>query len=150
MNLNATEGELLSGEITLFGAVLRDPAARARYAELREAVAEGFVPDELLGHLGNVLEIGLQSGRLRNLYGADGEAALAAVFRRTPAGAALHDAATSVTHALSSLQGQAIEGIKVSALGPGSYGLSIDTQGCSMELRLDRGGVRVQSVVIGV
>jgi hypothetical protein len=75
MRISAAEQELLIPEITLFARALRDPAAQTRYHELRAAVEEGEVEDELLGHLGNVLEIGLQSGRLRKLYGADGEQA---------------------------------------------------------------------------
>jgi hypothetical protein len=150
MRINATEQELLIPEITLFARALRDPAAQTRYHELRAAVEEGEVEDELLGHLGNVLEIGLQSGRLRKLYGADGEQALARLFHRTPAGAELAEGARAVTQAISALQGQTIADIKVSAMGPGSYGLMIDTDRCQISLRLDRGGVRVENLAVGV
>lgn len=150
MHINATEQELLIPEITMFAAALRDPAARARYEELRDAVREGEVGDELAGHLGNVLEVGLQSGRLRKFYGADGEQALARLFHRTPAGAALSDAARSVTEALTALHGQVVEEIRISALGPGSYGLTIDTDRCQITVRLDRGGVRVENLAVGV
>ena len=150
MRINATEQELLIPEITTFARALGDPAARARYEELRAAVEDGEVGDELAGHLGNVLEVGLQSGRLRRFYGADGEQALARLFHRTPAGADLSEAAKAVTQALTALHGQVIEEIRVSALGPGSYGLMIDTDRCQINLRLDRGGVRVENLAVGV
>ncbi|HEX6507224.1 MAG TPA: hypothetical protein VF221_06280 [Chloroflexota bacterium] len=150
MKISAIEGELLVPEIRSFAGALHDETARARYEELRVAVEDGEVGDELIGHLGNVLEIGLQSGRLRRFYGADGEATLARVFRRTPSGVALSEAASDVTHALTALHGQNLEDIQVSALGPGSYGLTIDTDRCQINLRLDRSGVRVENVAIGI
>jgi hypothetical protein len=150
MRINATEGELLSQEIGKFSRGLVDPEARARYGHLRAAVEEGEVGEDLLGYLSIVLEISLQSGRLRKLYGADGEQALTRIFQRTPAGTALSEAAKSVSEALAGLQGQRLEDIKVSTLGPGSYGLMIDTDRCQINVRLDRGGVRVENVAIGM
>jgi hypothetical protein len=150
MKLGATEQELLGEEIATLAGLLRNQETRARYLELSDAIREGDVPDDLLGHLGNVLELGLQSGRLRKLYGADGELALSRVFQRTPAGAELNDAARDVTAALAGLQGQIIEKINVSALGPGSYGLTIDTDRCQITLRLDRASARVENVAIGI
>jgi hypothetical protein len=150
MNVTAVEQELLLPEIRTFAAALHDPDARARYHELHAAVEDGEVEDELLEHLANVLEVGLQSGRLRRFYGADGEQALARVFQRTPSGKALADSARSVTDALRALQGQSLEDIRVSALGPGSYGLTIDTDRCQISLRLERSGVRVDNLAIGI
>ena len=150
MRIEALEQELLVQEIAALGALLHNPETRARYAELRATIQEGEVPDELLGHLGNVLELGLQSGRLRKLYGADGELALAHVFRRTPAGAELSAGAREVTEALSGLRGQTINDITISALGPGSYGLTIDTDRCQLTVRVDRGGARIENVAIGL
>jgi hypothetical protein len=51
---------------------------------------------------------------------------------------------------MSALQGQTIADIKVSAIGPGSYGLMIDTDRCQISLRLDRSGVRVENLAVGV
>ena len=150
MKITSVEQELLAPEIATFAAALHDPTARDRYRRLHAAVEEGEVEEALVGHLGNVLEIGLQSGRLRKFYGADGEAALARVFRRTPAGAAPVEAAAAVTDALTALQGQQIEDITISALGPGSYGLTIDTDRCGITLRIDRSGVRVENLALGI
>jgi hypothetical protein len=150
VRISAVEQELLVPEVISFGRALRDPDAKHRYDELRAAVEQGDVPDELAGHLGNVLEVGLQSGRLRKFYGADGEQALAKLFHRTPSGARLADAARAVTEALAPLAGQTIHDIRVSAAGPGSYRLLIDTDRCEINIRLDRSGVDIENVAIGV
>jgi hypothetical protein len=150
MRIGATEQELLAPEIRKFARGLPDREARARYEQLLASVEAGEVEDELLGSLSIVLEISLQSGRVRTLYGADGEQALARLFQRTPAGAALSEAARTVTEALAGLHGQTLEDIRVSTLGPGSYGLMIDTDRCQINVRLDRSGVRVENVAIGI
>jgi hypothetical protein len=92
----------------------------------------------------------LQSGRLRRFYGADGELALSRLFRRTPAGARLSASAEAVTGALTALRGQVIEDIKVSAVGPGTYSISVDTDRCQITLRVDRAGVDVENLAVGV
>ncbi|MGH2441618.1 MAG: hypothetical protein ACRDFX_00440 [Chloroflexota bacterium] len=150
MKVTSTEQELLIEEIRKFVRLLHDSEAREKYETLAGDLRAGEVRDDLLGHLSNVLEIGLQSGRLRAQYGADGEQALAAVFRRTPAGSALSDSARNVSQALSSLEGNIVESIRVSALGPGTYGLAIDTGRCQVNVRLDRAGVRIENVAIGI
>jgi hypothetical protein len=150
MRIEATEQELLIPEITTFARALRDPGAQARYEELLAEVQEGEVSEPLVGHLTNVLEVGLQSGRLRRFYGADGEQALARLFHRTPAGAALSEEAKAVTRALSALQGQTVAELRISAVGPGSYSLTVDTDRCQLQVRLDRGGVRVENVAVGI
>lgn len=150
MRVSAVEQELLIPEIAGFAAALHDPTARSRYESLRDAVESGEVDDALAGHLANVLEVGLQSGRLRRAYGADGEQALTRVFQRTPAGAALAADARAVSEALSALQGHVIETVSIAATGPGSYSLTIDTDRCQLSVRLDRGGVRVNSVELGI
>jgi hypothetical protein len=150
MRINATEQELLIPEITLFARALPNPEMRVRYEALRAEVEEGEVSDELAGHLGNVLEVGLQTGRLRHFYGADGETALSRLFARTPAGVALAETAKSVTQALTALRGQVIDEIRISALGPGAYALMIDTDRCQVNLRIERNGVRVENLAVGV
>jgi hypothetical protein len=150
MRIDAIESELLVPEIAILSRTLPDPTTRVRYTALLQAVQEGEVGDELVGPLGTLLEISLQSGRVRHVYGADGEAALAKLFRRTPAGQALNAGATEVSDALRGLHGQLIETVDVSALGPGAYSLTIDTDRCQLTLRFDRGGVRVESVAIGI
>jgi hypothetical protein len=150
MKVAAAEQELLAPEIATFAAALHDPAARARYAALGEAVAAGEVGEELVDGLAAVLEVGLLNGRFRRLFGPEGEQTLSRVYGRTPTGAARAAEAAAVTKALAALRGQVIEEITISAGGPGGYSLTIDTDRCEINVRLDRGGVRVNSVEIGV
>lgn len=119
MRVNAAEQELLAPEIRSYAGALGDAGAWEKYLELLADVEDGEVPEDLLGHLSNVLEVGLQSGRLRRFYGADGEQALSRLFHRTPAGAGLAAAAREVTTALEALQGQTIAGIRIAAARPG-------------------------------
>jgi hypothetical protein len=150
MRIDAIEGELLAPEITILAKSLKDPESRDRYLALRDAVVDGEVPEEQLEALGTLLEISLESGRIRHFYGADGEQTLIKLFRRTPAGRALSSAAEEVSGSLRALQGQVVEEVKVSTLGPGSYSLTIDTDRCQLSLRIDRGGVRVENVAVGI
>jgi hypothetical protein len=148
--LTAVEQELLAAEIRLVAQVHPNPATRQEYAELLGFVESGEVPADRLDQLATILEIGLESGRLRRLYGADGELALSRIFQRTPRGARLAADAAAVTQALGALRGQVIDEIRVTALGPGAYGVLVDTERCQVTLRLDRGGARVDSVALGV
>jgi hypothetical protein len=150
MKVTASEQELLAPEIAAFAAALHDPAARARYEALGEAVAAGEIEDDLVEGLATVLEVGLLNGRIRRRYGPEGEQTLSRVYGRTPTGAARAGEAAAVTKALVALKGQVIEAITVSSSGPGGYSLTIDTDRCEINVRLDRGGVRVNSVEIGV
>jgi hypothetical protein len=84
------------------------------------------------------------------VYGADGEMALGQIYRRTPRGKEATSAAASVTSALEALRGQILDEVRVTALGPGAYSILLDTQQCQIILRLDRSGVRIDSVALGV
>lgn len=150
MRVTAQEGELLAPEIALFARTVHDPTTAARYTALLESVREGEVPDDQLGTLGLLLEMALESGRLRHLYGADGETALAKVFRRTPTGAALSTSASAVTESLHALRGHTLEAVQVAAVGPGSYDLTIDTDRGQVVVRLSRGGAQVRAVAVGI
>ena len=150
MQISTTEQELLTPEIAAFAAAMHDPAARARYAALAEAVSAGEVGDDLVDGLATVLEVGLLNGRFRRLHSADGEQTLQRVYQRTPVGAARAAEAAAVTKALVALQGHVIQEITLSTSGPGGYSLTIDTDRCEINVRLDRGGARVNSVEIGV
>lgn len=150
LTLSAIEQELVGGEVQAVANMQRDAAAKQRFTELAEYVEAGSVPAERLSQLSTILEIGLQSGRIRRLHGPDGEQAIGRVYQRTPSGIAAAQAAAKVSAALRALIGQTIDDIRVSALGPGSYSLLIDTTECQITVRLDRTGVDVDSVGIGI
>jgi len=150
LRLSATEQELLGPEVRAFASVHPEASGKRRYDALALAIETGVVSEEHLDELARVLEIGLQSGRVRRMYGADGEVALGRIYQRTPRGAESTGAAAAVTKALEALKGQVIDEVRVTALGPGAYSVLLDTDQCQITVRLDRGGVRVDSVALGV
>ena len=119
---------------------------RERLASLVSAVGEGEVEGDDAETLEEVLELGLQSGRLRALYGPGGEQAALRLYRRLPRGSALVASAGEVTEALATLRGKPLESISLSAVGPGAFALTVAAGGVELSLRLDRQGARLASV----
>jgi hypothetical protein len=119
-------------------------AAGGSAAGLVAEVDEGEVVDEL-ETLEQVLELGLQTGRIRALYGPGGEQAALGVYRRLPHGAAVAESAREVTAALSVLEGRELGSIELRAVGPGAFALSLSADGVELSLHLDRQGARVAS-----
>ena len=129
-------------------AMARDGDYRARLAEVVAAVADGELPEEEALVLEELLELGLQSGRVRAVYGPGGEQAALRLYRRLPRGAALAESAGEVSEALAALEGRRIDSISLQAVGPGSFSLSVTADGLELSLRLDRQGARLGSVGI--
>ncbi|MGH2798716.1 MAG: hypothetical protein ACRDM0_13825 [Thermoleophilaceae bacterium] len=129
-------------------AMAREEDYRDRLASLAAAAAEGEVAGEDAEALEQLLVLGLQSGRLRALYGPGGEQAALGVYRRLPRGAALSESAREVTRALAALEGKPLQSIAVQAVGPGAFALALTAGGVELSLRLDRQGARLASVGI--
>jgi hypothetical protein len=110
------------------------------------AVGEGEVGDDEAQTLEELLELGLQTGRVRALYGPGGEQAALRTYRQLPAGRELGRSADDVTRALAALEGRPVESVRVAAVGPGAYTLSLSAGGLELSVRLDRAGARVASV----
>src|SRR5262249_23569942 len=70
MRLLEDEQQVMLAEIDAVAAQLQSAEARAAYAELRAAAEAGEVPDELLPPLERLVEIGLETGRIRQLHSA--------------------------------------------------------------------------------
>ena len=126
-------------------AMARDDALRDRLSELVAELDEGRVAGgaELLEQ---VLELGLQAGRIRAYYGPGGEQAALKTLRRLPRGQARTESAREVSEALASLEGAVLEQVSVTAIAPGSYTLSIHAGGLELSVRLDSAGARLASV----
>ena len=150
VKLKADEQELLREELAAFARLLPDEAARAPYDAVAAAVEAGELPDEALTPLGSLLEVGLQTGRIRKLHRASGEQALLRLFGKTPAGQALAEATAEVNQALAQLEGQEIESMRVHTRVPGSHLLMISTNACEITLRFTPDGVGVESIAVGV
>jgi hypothetical protein len=119
---------------------------RERLAELLAAIDEGEVDGDDAQTLEELLELGLQTGRIRAHYGPGGEQATLSLYRRLPRGAELAESAREVTAALRALEGRELGSVELTAVGPGAFALSIAAGELEVSLRLDRQGARVSSV----
>ena len=144
--VKAEEREVALGEVAAVREAARDEGFRLRLAGLAESVAEGELSEEQAVELEGVLELGLQAGRIRAVYGPAGEQAALKLFRRLPAGADLVETARSVTEALATLRGRPLEAVRIEAVGPGMYRLVLLAGGAEVAVRLDRSGVAIGSV----
>ena len=146
--LDTLASEVLAEEAAAFARVLREPDARARYAELADAARQGSVPEQLVPALETMLELVLQTQRIRRQHGPAAEQALAELFAETPRGNRLRASAREVNRALQALRGQRIERLTVSP-GVGQHTLSIETDACRVLLRLDAAaGFQVTSLEV--
>jgi hypothetical protein len=127
-------------------AMVGDENRRARLADVVAAVDEGRVSGDDAAALGELLELGLQTGRLRAVYGPEGEQAALSLFRRLPQGRELSRSTTELNEALDALAGRELERLTVHAVGPGEYGVSISADGFELSLRLGRNGARIASL----
>jgi hypothetical protein len=93
-----------------------------------------------------LIELGLSTGRIRSIYGPEGEQAALKTFRKLPGGRALSESATEVTGALAALEGKTLEQVKVQSTGPGSFLVTLGVEGLELSVRLDRAGARIHSV----
>ena len=129
-------------------AAVHDPRRRERLAELIADVDEGAVAGDSAQALEEVLELGLVSGRLRAVYGPEGEQAALRTFRKLPLGKELADGAREITGALQTLVGRELEKVAISSVGPGAYVVTLAADGIELSVRLDRQGARLNTVAI--
>jgi hypothetical protein len=146
VSLQGEAQEVALAEAQAVLAMARNDDYRARLASLQAAATEGEVDGEDAETLQELLEVGLQSGRLRALYGPGGERAALTTYRRLPSGAAVGASAREVSEALRSLAGQELRSISLEAAGPGAFTLSLAAGAAEITVRLDRQGARLHSV----
>jgi len=146
VQLRGEAAEVSLAEAQAVLALVQDEERRGRLAALVAAIGEGEVDEVEAEALEELLELGLQTGRLRALYGPGGEQAALKIYRQLPRGREVGRAARGVTEALSSLQGKTLESVSIQAVGPGAYLLSLEADGTQLSVRLDRQGARLTSV----
>ncbi len=146
IELDAAAREWLQEEVQALLERLQTSEGRAPYVALSSAIEAGCVPEALLSALERLLELGLQTGRIRHRYGPHAEAALLRLYHRTPAGAAITRATDEANRALASLQGHAIQAITFVPRGPGQYQLTIETDRCQVTLETDREGIWIKGL----
>jgi hypothetical protein len=146
VRLKGEAREVVLGETQAVLAMVQDEERRGRLAALVAAADEGEIGDQEAQALEELLELGLQTGRVRALYGPGGEQAALTVFRQLPGGKDLARAAREVTAALAALEGKTLESVSITAVGPGAYALSLRAGDLELSVRLDRQGARLGSV----
>ena len=140
------ERDVALGEVQAVLSAARDEAYRARLTTLADSVEAGELAAEEAAELERVLELGLQAGRIRAVYGAGGEQAALRLFRRLPGGAELTETARSVSAALTTLNGRTLDSFRIEAVGPGMYRIALVAGGAEVAIRLDRSGVQLASI----
>ncbi len=148
LTIDALQREILLEELATLVVSLRDSETRAPWEELAAAVDVGGVEESQLGRLEQILEMTLQTGRVRRVHGAESEQSLLRLFHQTPRGAASRRATEAVNRTLATLAGQTIETMLFTTQGPGVYRLGIETAHCKLTLEIDRHGITVESLEV--
>jgi len=144
--LRGEAAEVALGEAQAVLALVQDGERRGRLADLVAAVQDGELDEDDAQALGELIELGLTTGRIRGIYGPEGEQAALKTFRRLPAGRGLSESAREVTEALESLEGKTLEKISVQSAGPGAFVVAIGVEGRELTVKLDVSGARIHSV----
>ena len=111
IELNDVARDVARAEAQAVLAASRDPERRGRLAELIADVDESTltIDSDTADALEEILELGLQTGRVRARYGPEGERAALATFRKLPRGRELTESARELTDALQALTGQRLD-----------------------------------------
>jgi len=117
-----------------------------RFAPLVAAIDAGELELEDEPLLEGLLELGLHTGRIRAYYGPGGEQAAVATLRKLPRGRERSEIASDVSAALRALVGRNLESVKIAAVAPGAFTLSIEADGVEALVRLDGNGARLTSI----
>jgi hypothetical protein len=146
VKLSPAAAEVALGEAQAVLAMVQDDERRGRLADLVAAVQDGELADGDAQALEELIELGLSTGRIRGVYGPEGEQAALKTYRKLPRGRELGERARDVTDALAALEGKTLEQVRVQSAGPGAYLVTIGVDGLELTVRLDRSGPRIHSV----
>ena len=138
--------EVALAETQSMQAMMGEGDKRARMNDLVAALDEGEVDGEEARLLESVLELGLQAGRIRAYYGPGGEQAALATLRRLPRGRLRSESAREVSEALQTFSGRTLDSIRIAAVAPGAFTLSVQSGGVEASIRLDTTGARLVSL----
>jgi hypothetical protein len=144
--LRGEAAEVALGEAQAVLAMVQDEERRGRLADLVAAVQEGELGDDEAQALEELIELGLTTGRIRGIYGPEGEQAALKTYRRLPRGRELTDSARDVTESLGALEGKLLERVSIQSAGPGAFVVSLGVEGLELSVRLDHAGARIHSV----
>lgn len=142
----AAEREVALDEVRAVIGSVRDVGYRGRLEALAVALEAGEVDGQAAAQLEPIVSLGLQSGRIRSVYGPGGEQAALRLYRKLPGGRAVQASANEVGAALSSLHGRTLDSIAIQPVGPGAFTVALSADGVHLSVRLDRQGARLHSV----
>lgn len=143
--LSEEEAELVAAEATSASYALGEPH-RTEAARLAEAARSKEVPPELLGILSDIAVASLRGGRARRLYRAEGEKSLTGVLLKTPTGREMQRGLEEVNAALKALAGRRLEAVRVAMRTPGSFTVSLQSDGFAITLAIRPDAVSVDSL----
>ena len=147
VTLGSEEQEVALAEIDAVRTAAQGEEYRGVLDATAVAVSSGSVElGQLADELDRILGLGLQTGRIRALYGPGGEQAALKAFRKLPTGKELSATTRAVNEALAALEGRSLDQISIAAGGPGAFTLSLVAGGAELSVRLDRQGARLASV----
>ena len=146
IRISGEAAEVARAEAQAVLSMMQDETRRLRLADVVAAVDGGEVEGPDADALAELLELGLSTGRVRAIYGPEGEQAALALFRRLPLGKELTQSARDLNDALGALEGRTIERLSVNAVGPAEYAVTISTEDYEVVLRLGRAGARLATI----
>jgi hypothetical protein len=146
IRVSETERDVALDEVRAVVASARDAGYRERLEAVAAALEAGEVGDAQAEQLEPIVSLGLQSGRIRSVYGPGGEQAALRLYRKLPGGRAVQASAEEVGTALSSLRGRTLDSIAIHPAGPGAFTVALSADGIQLSVRLDRQGARLHSV----
>ncbi len=146
VTLKGEAREVALAETQTVHAMIGEGEKRDRMSELLAAVDEGEVDGDSAELLESVLELAMQAGRIRAYYGPGGEQAALATLRRLPRGRLRSESAQEVTDALQTFSGRTLDTIRIAAVAPGAFTVSVHADGVEASIRLDTTGARVVSL----
>jgi len=150
ITLSEAQAEIVAQEAEHIARSAGSGDVRAIYGRLADAAKSGELPEELAPALGELLTLGLVSGRIRGVHGPHGELEAAGLYRRTPQGKAFHAQFDEVNAMFAALAGQRIRSLSLSARGPGLFTLTVETDEARVTANLFRDGVDVRSVEVAI
>jgi hypothetical protein len=145
-DLKGEAREVALAEAQTVFSLAQEQKIRSRLAGLVAAFDGGGVDGDDANLLENVLELGRQTGRIRAYYGPGGEQAAVATLRRLPRGRARAESTRDVSEALRAFAGKQLDAVRIAAVAPGAFTLSLEAGGFDLTVRLDAHGARVMSV----
>ncbi len=148
ITLTDEERELVKGELMALLPALSGER-RSAYQALADAVDKNKVPPDFLPLLEGLIKLALETGRARRLYLAEGERILTELFRKTPSGKELSCSLHEVNKALTVLEGQPLQGVRVAMRTLGHFIVTIETDNAVITLAIRPDAVTVDSVSIG-